>query len=215
WSRRGRGVALARAHRGRSSRHDRDLGRPALPGDDLLAAGAARLGLVDLSPAPQRPLSPPGPVRSGSLPCGKWIDGRPVRRVDSIGGLPCAARRTRSLAGSREQADSIGQRPGTAGEANPSPGAPMRWVELIRSEEHTSELQSRENLVCRLLLEKKKIEPGAAENLQVALRQTAPERQGKDSRLHLCSLQTMACSEFSESLPEFSLSYKLLSDPHQ
>src|SRR5690606_39533550 len=30
-----------------------------------------------------------------------------------------------------------------------------RWV-VFRSEEHTSELQSRENLVCRLLLEKKK-----------------------------------------------------------
>src|SRR5436309_12184112 len=31
------------------------------------------------------------------------------------------------------------------------------WRELsLRSEEHTSELQSRENLVCRLLLEKKK-----------------------------------------------------------
>src|SRR5690606_42086261 len=35
------------------------------------------------------------------------------------------------------------------------------WIGLqalvsIRSEEHTSELQSRENLVCRLLLEKKK-----------------------------------------------------------
>src|SRR5690606_2958114 len=29
-------------------------------------------------------------------------------------------------------------------------------VKRIRSEEHTSELQSRENLVCRLLLEKKK-----------------------------------------------------------
>src|SRR6266511_4220391 len=29
-------------------------------------------------------------------------------------------------------------------------------LHLIRSEEHTSELQSRENLVCRLLLEKKK-----------------------------------------------------------
>src|SRR5690606_41845232 len=29
-------------------------------------------------------------------------------------------------------------------------------VDLPRSEEHTSELQSRENLVCRLLLEKKK-----------------------------------------------------------
>src|SRR5690606_41060622 len=29
-------------------------------------------------------------------------------------------------------------------------------LEIVRSEEHTSELQSRENLVCRLLLEKKK-----------------------------------------------------------
>src|SRR5436309_9646271 len=29
-------------------------------------------------------------------------------------------------------------------------------VDDLRSEEHTSELQSRENLVCRLLLEKKK-----------------------------------------------------------
>src|SRR5690606_41231112 len=29
-------------------------------------------------------------------------------------------------------------------------------LEIPRSEEHTSELQSRENLVCRLLLEKKK-----------------------------------------------------------
>src|SRR5690606_40086986 len=28
------------------------------------------------------------------------------------------------------------------------------WASLLRSEEHTSELQSRENLVCRLLLEK-------------------------------------------------------------
>src|SRR5690606_41379049 len=30
-----------------------------------------------------------------------------------------------------------------------------RRANLLRSEEHTSELQSRENLVCRLLLEKK------------------------------------------------------------
>src|SRR5436309_11032046 len=32
----------------------------------------------------------------------------------------------------------------------------VKAVGLLRSEEHTSELQSRENLVCRLLLEKKK-----------------------------------------------------------
>src|SRR3712207_8878368 len=31
----------------------------------------------------------------------------------------------------------------------------LRWVALTRSEEHTSELQSRQYLVCRLLLEKK------------------------------------------------------------
>src|SRR2546430_6758562 len=31
----------------------------------------------------------------------------------------------------------------------------------MRSEEHTSELQSQSNLVCRLLLEKKKIQPRA------------------------------------------------------
>src|SRR2546430_9977570 len=30
------------------------------------------------------------------------------------------------------------------------------WISLCRSEEHTSELQSQSNLVCRLLLEKKK-----------------------------------------------------------
>src|SRR5436309_8000263 len=33
---------------------------------------------------------------------------------------------------------------------------PMIPFNTLRSEEHTSELQSRENLVCRLLLEKKK-----------------------------------------------------------
>src|SRR5690606_41499259 len=32
----------------------------------------------------------------------------------------------------------------------------IRAIAGLRSEEHTSELQSRENLVCRLLLEKKK-----------------------------------------------------------
>src|SRR5690606_41994561 len=38
-----------------------------------------------------------------------------------------------------------------------SPTAPGRTsTSSCRSEEHTSELQSRENLVCRLLLEKKK-----------------------------------------------------------
>src|SRR5690606_39759211 len=37
-----------------------------------------------------------------------------------------------------------------------------------RSEEHTSELQSRENLVCRLLLEKKKLQTPVTQNLSIA-----------------------------------------------
>src|SRR5690606_4213716 len=38
----------------------------------------------------------------------------------------------------------------------PNSVLPNNWIAGCRSEEHTSELQSRENLVCRLLLEKKK-----------------------------------------------------------
>src|SRR2546429_4849064 len=41
----------------------------------------------------------------------------------------------------------------TALGANPTQ---MSWADAQRSEEHTSELQSRLHLVCRLLLEKKK-----------------------------------------------------------
>src|SRR5688572_30890709 len=37
--------------------------------------------------------------------------------------------------------------------------ASRMWLEGNRSEEHTSELQSQSNLVCRLLLEKKKKQP--------------------------------------------------------
>src|SRR2546422_5807450 len=43
--------------------------------------------------------------------------------------------------------------------ATGAPGSPARcssWIRSRRSEEHTSELQSRLHLVCRLLLEKKK-----------------------------------------------------------
>src|SRR3989442_12369855 len=46
-----------------------------------------------------------------------------------------------------------------------------RIIEDLRSEEHTSELQSRPHLVCRLLLEKKK---KRQDNLQLEVRQTLP-----------------------------------------
>src|SRR5438093_13573806 len=46
-----------------------------------------------------------------------------------------------------------------AGQFDPAHSGPLAWmvaIATIRSEEHTSELQSLTNLVCRLLLEKKK-----------------------------------------------------------
>src|SRR2546427_9467013 len=47
-----------------------------------------------------------------------------------------------------------------SGDPGPSMGTYLRVMsELGRSEEHTSELQSQSNLVCRLLLEKKKRKP--------------------------------------------------------
>src|SRR4051812_49472575 len=48
--------------------------------------------------------------------------------------------------------------PGRPGAASPRPPD----EEMQRSEEHTSELQSHVNIVCRLLLEKKKQRPSAS-----------------------------------------------------
>src|SRR2546430_9944300 len=44
----------------------------------------------------------------------------------------------------------------SSADRHPERGAQARDRVLTRSEEHTSELQSQSNLVCRLLLEKKK-----------------------------------------------------------
>src|SRR2546427_7272196 len=56
------------------------------------------------------------------------------------------------------------------GPAGPAGGAARRagggpGADPCRSEEHTSELQSQSNLVCRLLLEKKKTTQGNASSL--------------------------------------------------
>src|SRR4051812_9009356 len=53
--------------------------------------------------------------------------------------------------------------------STPSPGIEGKVIEQYypRSEEHTSELQSHVNLVCRLLLEKKKLAAGWAGELRV------------------------------------------------
>src|SRR3990167_10163671 len=83
--------------------------------------------------------------------------GRPLRRGNEHDGMrgkrSDEVHDTRRLRGDRDQ-----RAPGRAeGLARPaSRGGPRPRPADRRSEEHTSELQSQSNLVCRLLLEKKK-----------------------------------------------------------
>src|SRR2546430_11081060 len=67
--------------------------------------------------------------------------------------------------------DSLETRLVAAGDGNPKLRRGFRDLLFERSEEHTSELQSQSNLVCRLLLEKKKTKP-----------QQASEHEADDTR---------------------------------
>src|SRR5690606_41401731 len=63
-------------------------------------------------------------------------------------------------AGSRRHRPASVPRAGSCRTMRPAGRSPApALAKQARSEEHTSELQSRENLVCRLLLEKKKKKP--------------------------------------------------------
>src|SRR3712207_8603563 len=75
-----------------------------------------------------------------------WLGALEARMAEH-GAIIAAARRTAVAALSQRLAG--------------APGGPFAraGLELERSEEHTSELQSRQYLVCRLLLEKKKSTP--------------------------------------------------------
>src|SRR5262249_61358139 len=76
----------------------------------------------------------------------------PTRRSSDL--LGESFRRRRSGGGAAAGEDGPGQRSG--GGRRGAGG--RRQIVALRSEEHTSELQSLTNLVCRLLLEKKKTE---------------------------------------------------------
>src|SRR3712207_8252205 len=79
--------------------------------------------------------SPP----TGSAGSGRWRDGAAALRPQ-----PCRAAGFCQLAHAQNVALALCDRDDAA------------CVQQVRSEEHTSELQSRQYLVCRLLLEKKK-----------------------------------------------------------
>src|SRR5438034_5698288 len=63
---------------------------------------------------------------------------------------------------------------------SPSISADVCWRE--RSEEHTSELQSHSDLVCRLLLEKKKKKIRKTNTTQISTRKLKDRKQTSDNK---------------------------------
>src|SRR5690606_40766692 len=88
-----------------------------------------------------------------ALPISKPASHRKVRWAPASESetIACSSRIMRPTASSSELS-----RVAVKTVSSPSDKARSSMKSIGRSEEHTSELQSRENLVCRLLLEKKK-----------------------------------------------------------
>src|SRR5205814_9189113 len=63
---------------------------------------------------------------------------------------------TRSIESVGDVGEAMVEHPHAGGESNSATNQCSQSIQPVRSEEHTSELQSLRHLVCRLLLEKKK-----------------------------------------------------------
>src|SRR5688572_31748086 len=76
-----------------------------------------------------------------------------------------------------------------------------RSASLKRSEEHTSELQSQSNLVCRLLLEKKK------KNKKTKNDQKKQKTITKNTRDHTISIASNSTSDTNKSVTRISIKH--------
>src|SRR5690606_22287429 len=122
----------------------------------------------------RRRLSPPVWLitTSGSSTTNESCGCITTRRDSSSGPRNCPVMRRRAIARRGTPLGTMGPRLRAIGQSIRSIGGgrPMQLrrpaLEQTRSEEHTSELQSRENLVCRLLLEKKKKKKKTRESRQ-------------------------------------------------
>src|SRR5256886_1761469 len=72
------------------------------------------------------------------------------------------------------------------------PGGCSEGEQRLRSEEHTSELQSQSNLVCRLLLEKKRLETNNLFNNLIQRNQSAAFSSGKVRPNHESNINIIA-----------------------
>src|SRR5262249_60607864 len=105
---------------------------------------------------PARRRDPPSPARApGSSSPGRATsaEGRGAREKPAGGGPRHNASASASRVARPRGSSVTLARPTRAANRRSSTASPPSWS---RSEEHTSELQSLTNLVCRLLLEKKK-----------------------------------------------------------
>src|SRR5207249_11214965 len=100
------------------------------------------------SPLATFTLPPPAPCLFTSSHHPRALPSFPTRRSSDLRELPVGRR------GSHPRHLQAGQVPGRHSAAH-GPATPRLREGVARSEEHTSELQSRFDLVCRLLLEKK------------------------------------------------------------
>src|SRR5690606_41671260 len=91
------------------------------------------------------------PTRRSSDLHGRWFRGRPPSRATSSSALASSARSSILPSGPNRSAPMAARLLKSCGTSDNV----HSQCSFARSEEHTSELQSRENLVCRLLLEKK------------------------------------------------------------
>src|SRR5690606_41393863 len=83
------------------------------------------------------------------LPCNGWMRETTLIRLSSPGAAVLSRIYGRSMT-------NVSRGPCVLPVIRSSVALGMKRISPLRSEEHTSELQSRENLVCRLLLENKK-----------------------------------------------------------
>src|SRR5256886_7820559 len=77
----------------------------------------------------------------------------------------------------------------------------LRGEFLVRSEEHTSELQSQSNLVCRLLLEEIKHPAGDRNRYTGAKRLYAPNAGDTDFSFTAEDILVTLCKTLSQELP--------------
>src|SRR5690606_39524042 len=103
-------------------------------------------------------------VGDGLMVCTRWesCTSKPVSSKDGVIDMSWQRRRelmfpqmAPEIIVRKEPVLQMSKGPGLPRESVPKPSRQNSIIISSRSEEHTSELQSRENLVCRLLLEKK------------------------------------------------------------